>query len=97
MMAVCSHCNQEKDDHLSCTFDQIQIGDNAWYDRDTEHYGEGDYCESCGVPNEAGNIHHYGCEIEKCPVCGEALATCECKRYWVRKHESGYRYLMVRL
>lgn len=32
-------------------------------------------CHDCGVT--AGSIHHWGCDMERCPVCRLQLLTCE--------------------
>lgn len=33
-------------------------------------------CHDCGV--KEGQIHHYGCDMEKCGWCGGQLITCGC-------------------
>ena len=33
-------------------------------------------CPDCGVAE--GQIHHYGCNVERCPFCGRQLIACEC-------------------
>jgi hypothetical protein len=33
-------------------------------------------CHDCGV--KEGQLHHRGCDMERCPVCHEQLITCEC-------------------
>lgn len=35
-----------------------------------------DTCHDCGV--KEGQIHHYGCDMEKCGWCGGQLITCSC-------------------
>ena len=34
-------------------------------------------CHDCGVVE--GQIHEYGCDVERCPFCGHQLITCGCK------------------
>ncbi len=33
-------------------------------------------CHDCGVPE--GQIHEYGCDMERCPFCGRQLISCDC-------------------
>lgn len=33
-------------------------------------------CHDCGISE--GQIHHYGCDMEECPFCGEQLISCQC-------------------
>lgn len=33
-------------------------------------------CHDCGV--EEGQIHKWGCDMERCPMCGGQLITCQC-------------------
>lgn len=35
---------------------------------------EGERCWDCGAL--FGHYHHFGCDIEKCPICGNQLAFC---------------------
>jgi hypothetical protein len=35
-----------------------------------------DFCGDCGV--REGEIHHFGCDMERCPFCGCQLISCEC-------------------
>ena len=33
-------------------------------------------CFDCGAP--LNTYHHEGCDIERCPICGEQYISCEC-------------------
>lgn len=37
-------------------------------------------CHDCGC--KEGEIHELGCDMERCPFCGEQLITCGCF-YWI--------------
>lgn len=44
-------------------------------------YGEDEYdsderCHDCLA--KLGEYHHDGCDVERCPVCGDQLISCEC-------------------
>ncbi len=42
------------------------------FDFDAESNG----CADCGVA--VGSFHHWGCDQEECPRCGQQLITCGC-------------------
>lgn len=37
---------------------------------------EGHFCHDCNVA--PGQFHHLGCDMERCPICGEQLISCGC-------------------
>lgn len=75
-MATCEYCNQEMLTAKSCTFTMIEI-DGKLYHRSTEHFDEPNgRCNDCGV--EHGQVHHFGCDAERCPRCGGQMIGCDC-------------------
>lgn len=76
--AECKLCGQHMLISVGCTCSEIECNGKI-YKRIP--YGEDDYdiderCHDCGAAQ--GNYHHYGCDMEICPVCGEQLHFCEC-------------------
>ena len=84
-MVICQDCGKEMLDRntKSCTFNEVQIG-GVWYKRDTAYYDYNEHCHDCGIKNTPGNIHHWGCDIERCPKCGGQLLSCNCDIIAVR-------------
>ena len=75
----CQDCGQEMNEARSCTFRNIKI-DGEIYKRDTDYYDVNDRCHDCNIVNGNGNIHHFGCDIERCPKCGEQIISCDCDK-----------------
>ena len=82
-MSVCKHCNQEMMDFenvTGCTLKTVSFpdgkdeasipyhhkSDEKWFDR----------CHDCNAAR--GQYHHPGCDMERCPRCGEQLISCGC-------------------
>jgi hypothetical protein len=76
-MAICKDCNQEMS-AKSCTMPFVRIG-KVWYRRNTTYFDIGKRCHDCGIQNTPGSIHHWGCDMERCPKCGGQLISCGCK------------------
>lgn len=82
-MAKCNCCGREMLTANGCsykrvvvkgvhkeTFKRIKVGDPGdWYEEFVGTPEEKDIrCGDCGA--KIGYYHHYGCDIEKCPICG---------------------------
>jgi len=78
-MAICSDCGKEMMGHgsITCTMTHVRIG-KRWYKRNTQYFDKNEYCHDCGIENTTGNIHHWGCDMERCPKCGGQLISCGC-------------------
>jgi hypothetical protein len=83
-MAVCTICQQEMVDEVSCSADPLDIGGElyepirwgreAGYRRDLPPVR----CHDCGV--WPGGVHHHGCDCEECPACHGQAISCDCDR-----------------
>lgn len=51
---------------------RIKFGDEA----DDWGGGSGKPCHDCNAV--AGQYHIYGCDVERCPICGGQAIGCEC-------------------
>lgn len=52
-------------------YQRIKVGDPG----DTYAGKKGAVCSDCSA--QFGRWHHYKCEMERCPICGEQLITCQ--------------------
>ncbi len=80
-MVKCDDCGQEMKTAIHCSkmFSGIVLNEKK-YKRDTTYYDVNHNCHDCGIYNNAGNLHHYGCDIERCPRCKGQLISCNCKK-----------------
>lgn len=78
-MAKCGDCEKDmsSDDTKSCTWPYLVV-DGKRYKRDTDYYDLNLRCHDCHILNKRGNVHHWGCDMERCPICGGQLISCEC-------------------
>lgn len=87
-MTICPDCNQEIISSKECTVPYLLIdgvkhkrltggyekGKN--YEKDLTKSGECLRCDECGTVE--GNIHHFGCANELCPIHKTKLIECMC-------------------
>ncbi len=75
--ATCPDCGEKMIGSISCTKKVIEIG-NKVYKRNTTYYDLNLRCHDCGIINKKGNVHHLGCDMERCPKCRGQLISCGC-------------------
>jgi hypothetical protein len=63
--------NRDDDDKA---FERIKMGDSDDFYKgsDPDHR-----CGDCGA--KPGHYHHPGCDLERCPICGGQLISCDCE------------------
>lgn len=71
----CEDCNGYMLEVDTCNKD-IAIIDGKDYNRN--RYDDDERCHDCGILN--GNIHHFGCDMERCPKCYDQFAFCDCDK-----------------
>ena len=78
-MVKCTDCKKEMQKATTCDKNAIVVNGEV-YLRNTEWFGSGNRCHDCGIVNKKGNIHHFGCDMERCPRCGRQLISCNCNK-----------------
>jgi hypothetical protein len=79
-MAVCDYCTQEMLSADGCTDAPIVIDGESY--SPIRHGSRWDMprtknrCHDCyALP---GHVHHHGCDMERCPACGDQSISCGC-------------------
>ena len=83
MAESCEYCNHEMSG-ISCMGYFVINGikfDRTKFGSEENNYGE--ICGDCSVKKD--QIHHVGCNIERCPKCGGQALTCDCGKDYVWK------------
>ena len=93
-MVKCKECEKDMLDNktTSCTHQLMVMAGKLWL-RDTTYFDVNKRCHDCGIVNKAGNVHHWGCDMERCPKCGKQLISCGCadKGVYLYKIENNAR------
>jgi len=81
--AVCQGCHKPMAPHNGCTvshiymngkkYERIKAGATPGFDDDMS---ETDVCHDCNAG--AGQYHHFGCDMERCPCCLHQVISCDC-------------------
>lgn len=75
--AKCMDCKQYMQEVETCTKDKMLV-DGVEYPRNTTYHDINENCHDCGITN--GKVHHFGCDMERCPKCEEQAICCDCKK-----------------
>lgn len=79
-MVKCPECKKDMSSAstTSCTHPYMKIG-NKVFTRNTSYFDVNKRCHDCNIVNKKGNIHHFGCDMERCPQCKGQMIACNCK------------------
>jgi len=78
-MAKCKLCEKDMREADGCDFEFLEFEEKEKFiprERATEP------CGDCGA--RTGNYHHFLCDIERCPVCGGQLISCDCNATYIK-------------
>ena len=81
-MTQCNDCSQEMREADSCSQNALIFEREGKlplvYMRNSTYFDDNERCHDCGIVNKPGNVHHAGCDMERCPLCGCQLISCGC-------------------
>lgn len=87
-MAKCECCKREMLTAEGCAIGEIHIGGKIYprikcgAENDLiPNMQKGERCHDCGA--SVGYFHHWNCDAERCPACGEQLLSCDCEDVYV--------------
>ena len=76
-MAVCTWCDQEMRDTVSCTVATWHLAGRPVERTRNRGRWATDRCGDCGAPRNG--YHHPGCDLERCPLCRGQALSCGCR------------------
>ena len=76
----CSDCKKEMMSSKveTCIFEKIILNGKI-YKRNTTQFDVNKRCHDCNIVNKKGNVHHFCCDMERCPRCKGQLLSCDCE------------------
>lgn len=88
MGAVCKVCGKDMMKAKGCSIAKIHVGGKV-YGRikvgDPGDFDEGapsnTRCHDCNAL--FGQLHHWGCDAERCPACRHQLVSCDCEDVFI--------------
>ena len=91
-MAECRICRREMLTAQGCAIGTVHIGGKKYPRIKAGDAGdfhpsmkEGERCGDCGA--QKGFFHHVGCDMERCPVCGMQMISCDCEDVYYEGNE----------
>lgn len=81
MSATCEDCGRAMDPNVGCTLTHVSKTKSGksvkrvFYGEEADDWGAGERpCHDCNAG--AGQPHHAGCDVERCPSCGNQMLQC---------------------
>ncbi len=92
-MAVCDYCGLEMTDADGCSDRPLKIEGRSYqpvrHGREPGMKGVRNRCHDCYVL--PGQVHHHGCDMERCPACGDQSIGCDC--VWAGEEHLSERWI----